>query len=268
LKKTLLSLTTLVFTLFASFTIAKNSTTILKIAADVTPHTELLEFIQSDIKKQNIELKIYTITDPTLVNAQTSDGELDANFFQHIIYMKTQTKDRHLDLVNAGNIHIEPMGIYSEKYKSISELPDNAKIAINNDSTNEYRVLIMLEKAGLIRLKSDIKPFTASINDIEKYLKPIQIVELDPSLITRLRKEFDAYSTWSNKILEANIDLQKTRIFSEEKNSTYVNIIATNSKRINDPAIKILVKTLRSDKVKKFIETKYKGSVVLAPNLY
>jgi D-methionine transport system substrate-binding protein len=261
-------LTILVLNLFTSFTLAENSTTVLKIAADAIPHTELLEFIQPDLKKQNIELKIYTVTDPTLVNAQTSNGELDANFFQHALYMKTQAKDRHLDLVNAGNIHIEPMGIYSEKYKSISELPDNAKIAINNDSTNEYRVLVMLEKAGLIKLKSDIKPFTASIGDIEKYLKQIQIVELDPSLVTRLRKEFDAYSTWSNKILEANIDLQKTRIFSEEKDSPYINIIAVNSKRINDPAIKILVKTLRSDKVKKFIETKYKGSVILATNLY
>jgi D-methionine transport system substrate-binding protein len=236
--------------------------TVLKISADAVPHTEMLELIRPDLAKQGIELKIYTMTDTTLANSQVSDGELDANFFQHYEYLKAQVKDRNLDLVNAGSIHVEPMGIYSDKYKSIKDLPNNAKIGIINDSTNEYRALVLLEKAGFIKLKSRINPYTASARDIKTYIKPIEIVELDPSLVTRIRDQFGAYITWSSKILEAGIDLQKVKIFSEEGDSPYTNIIAVNSKKVNDPAIKALVKALKSDKMKKFISEQYKGAVI------
>ncbi|MDR1522824.1 MAG: hypothetical protein LBS29_02550 [Endomicrobium sp.] len=235
---------------------------VLKIAADVVPHAEILELIKPDLAKQGINLKIYTMTDTTLANAQVSDGELDANYFQHYEYLKAQIKDRHLDLVSAGNIHVEPMGIYSDKYKSIKDLPNNSKIGIVNDSTNEYRALVLLEKAGFIKLKNTINPYTATTRDIETYIKPIKIVELDPSLVTRIRNQFDAYITWSSKILEAGIDLDKVRIFSEGGDSPYANIIVVNSKRVNNPAIKTLVRALKSEKVKKFISERYKGAVI------
>jgi D-methionine transport system substrate-binding protein len=129
---------------------------VLKIAADVVPHTDLIELIKPDLKKRGITVKLYTIIDTTLVNTQTSEGELDANYFQHAIYMDAQAKDKNLNLANAGNIHVEPMSIYSDKYKSISDLPTTAKIAICNDSTNEYRGLKLLEKIGFIQLKKSI----------------------------------------------------------------------------------------------------------------
>jgi D-methionine transport system substrate-binding protein len=238
--------------------------TILKIAADAVPHTDLIELIKPDLEKQGIIIKLYTVIDTTLVNTQTSEGELDANYFQHVIYMNAQAKDKNLSLANAGNIHVEPMSIYSDKYKSISDLPENAKIAICNDSTNEYRGLKLLEKAGFIQLKKSITPATASIHDIEKYLKPIKIIELDPSLITRVRDQFDAYIVWSSKVMEAGIDVNKARLFSEGGDSPYANIIAVNPNRLNDPAIKALVNALKSDKVKTFILEKYKGTIIPA----
>jgi D-methionine transport system substrate-binding protein len=178
--------------------------------------------------------------------------------------MDAQAKDKNLSLANAGNIHVEPMSIYSDKYKSISDLPKNAKIAICNDSTNEYRGLKLLEKAGFIQLKKSVTPATASIHDIEKYLKPIKIIELDPSLITRVRDQFDAYIVWSSKVMEAGIDVNKARLFSEGGDSPYANIIAVNPNRLTDPAIKALVNALRSDKVKTFILEKYKGTIIPA----
>lgn len=251
--------------LFSACVVAADSKkTILKIAADAVPHTDLIELIKPDLEKQGIIIKLYTVVDTTLVNTQTSEGELDANYFQHAIYMDAQAKDKNLSLANAGNIHVEPMSIYSDKYKSILDLPTNAKIAICNDSTNEYRGLGLLEKAGFIQLKKSITPVTASIHDIEKYLKPIKIIELDPSLITRVRDQFDAYIVWSNKVMEAGIDVNKARLFSEGEDSPYANIIAVNPKRLNDPAIKALVNALRSDKVKTFILEKYKGTIIPA----
>ncbi|MDR0977477.1 MAG: hypothetical protein LBL71_00320 [Endomicrobium sp.] len=258
----------LLFLLFIALNIvvfaAGSKNIVLKVAADAVPHTDIIEFIKSDLEKQGITIKLYTVIDTTLINTQTSDGELDANYFQHIIYMRSQAKERNLSLASAGSIHIEPMCIYSDKYKSISDLPAKAKIAICNDATNEYRGLKLLEKAGLIKLKTSISPATASIHDIEKYIKPITIVELDPSLVTRVRDQFDAYIVWSNKVLEAGINLNKAKILTENGNSPYANIIAVNPKRINDPSIKTLVKALKSDKVKKFIIEKYKGAVIPA----
>ena len=251
--------------LFSACAIAVDSKkTILKIAADAVPHTDLIELIKPDLEKQGIIIKLYTVIDTTLVNAQTSEGELDANYFQHVIYMDAQAKDKNLSLANAGNIHVEPMSIYSDKYKLISDLPENARIAICNDSTNEYRGLKLLEKAGFIQLKKSVTPATASIHDIEKYLKPTKIIELDPSLITRVRDQFDAYIVWSNKVMEAGIDVNKARLFSEGGDSPYANIIAVNPKKLHDPAIKALVNALRSDKVKTFILEKYKGTIIPA----
>jgi D-methionine transport system substrate-binding protein len=252
---------------FPSISCALNENrTVLKISADAVPHTELLELIKPDLAKQGIDLKIYTMTDITLANTQVSDGELDANFLQHNEYLRAQIKDRHLDLVNVSNIHVEPMGIYSDKYKSVKDLPNNAKIGIINDSTNEYRALVLLEKAGFIKLKSTTKPYTASTQDIERYIKPVKVVELDPPLVARIKDQFDAYITWSSKILEAGIDLHKVRIFSEGGDSPYANIVAVNSKKVNDPAIKALVKALKSEKVQKFISQKYKGAIIASSN--
>ncbi|MDR3256402.1 MAG: hypothetical protein LBT18_01920 [Endomicrobium sp.] len=262
MKKMLFGLTVIVISVGVALA-APLKKIVLKIAADAVPHAELLEIIKPDLAKQGIELKIYPVTDTTLLNTQTSDGELDANFFQHYEYLEAQAKEKHLDLASAGNIHVEPIGVYSDKYKSIDAIPKNAKIAIPNDSTNEYRVLKLLEKNGFIKLKSTIKPFTTSIHDIEKYIKPIKLIELDYTLIPRVRDQFDAYSTWTNKVLEAGIDIN-SRILVEDGNSPYANIIVVNSKRLNDPSIKALVAALRSDKVKKFIAEKYKGTVIPA----
>jgi D-methionine transport system substrate-binding protein len=262
-KKFLTTICVALFTGSISFAADPNKV-VLKIAADAVPHTEIIELVKPDLEKKGITIKLYTVIDTTLVNTQTSDGELDANYFQHVPYMKAQVEDKRLSLANAGNIHIEPMGIYSDKYKSISDLPSNAKIAICNDSTNEYRGLLLLEKAGFIRLKKSTTPYNASIRTIGKYIKPLKITELDPSLATRVRDQFDAYIVWSSKIIEAGIDIKKTRIFSEREDSPFANIIAVSPKRLNDPAIMVLVKALKSDKVKKFIAEKYKGAVIPA----
>jgi D-methionine transport system substrate-binding protein len=267
MKKTALAVSFVILVLAVSLGFAADKKIVLKIAADAVPHTELLEFVKPDLAKKNIELKIYTVTDDTLVNTQTSNNELDANYFQHLPYLESQAKERKLDLANAGNIHVEPIGVYSDKYKSVKDLPNNAKIAILNDTTNEYRVLVILEKQGLIKLKKSISPFTASIHDIESYVKPLKITELDSALIIRVRDQFDAYSTNTNKVLEAGISLN-TRLFAEDGDSPYANIIVVNSKRVNEPAVRTLVEALRSEKTKKFIKEKYKGAVIAAEKLY
>ncbi|MDR3131223.1 MAG: methionine ABC transporter substrate-binding protein [Treponema sp.] len=241
-----------------------NGRTRLVVQADIVPHAELLEFVKPKLAAEGIDIEINTRTDSSLANEQVDKGELDANFFQHEPYLKSIVAERHFDLANAGNIHVEPIGAYSEKYASVDQVPPNATIAIPNDATNEYRALRILEKAGFITLKQGIDVYQTTVtNTVDRYLKPVTLRELDSALILRVRQDFDVYITNTNKVLEAGLDATKA-LFREGADSPYANIIAVKSGRVNDPAIKILVSTLRSEDVRTFIESKYKGAVIPA----
>ena len=134
-----------------------STTTTLKIGATAVPHAQILEHIKPALLKEGIKLEIKVFNDYVLPNTQVSEKELDANFFQHVPYLENQNKERGLNLVNIAGVHIEPIGLYSGKLKSLEELTDGASIAIPNDPSNEIRALLLLQKAGLIKLKDGIK---------------------------------------------------------------------------------------------------------------
>jgi D-methionine transport system substrate-binding protein len=247
----------------ASQPAAAAARTKLKVQADLVPHAELLEFVKPKLAEQGIDLEIITTTDSSLANEQTVNGEFDANFFQHEPYLKSIVAEKGFDLINGGNIHVEPIGAYSEKYKTIAEIPDNATIAIPNDATNEFRALTILAQNGFIRLKSNTDVYQTTIQDVEEYLKPVTLVELDSAAIIRIRDQFDAYITNTNKVLEAGIDTS-TVLFREGKDSPYANILGIKAGRADDPAIKALYKALTTEEVRQFINTKYKGAVIPA----
>lgn len=237
----------------------------LTIASDAVPHTELLAFVKDDLAKQGITLNIITLSGDTYAtaNEQTANGEFDANFFQHVPYLNSVVAEKGYDLISIGGIHVEPIGFYSTKYTSVSEIPDKATFAIPNDATNEYRALKILEQNGFIKLKSTIENYSATIADIETYIKPITLVELDSANIIRVNEEFDGYITNTNKILEAGID-PNTALFREGADSPYANILVTASDRADDQALQAVVSALRTEKVRAFIEDTYKGAVIPA----
>jgi D-methionine transport system substrate-binding protein len=236
----------------------------LNVQADVVPHAELLEFVKPKLAEQGIDIIVNTRTDSALANEQVDKGELDANFFQHEPYLKSIITERGFDLANAGNIHVEPIGAYSEKFTSVDKIPPNAVIAIPNDATNEYRALRILEAAGFITLKKGTDVYqTTAANTVAAYVKPVTLKELDSALILRVRRDFDVYITNTNKVLEAGIDTTKA-LFREGKDSPYANIIAVKSSRVNDPTIRALVAALHSKETRAFIEGRYKGAVIPA----
>jgi D-methionine transport system substrate-binding protein len=236
----------------------------LNVQADTVPHAELLEFVKPKLAAQGIDINIITTTDSSLANEQVANGELDANFFQHEPYLKSIIAERGFDLANGGNIHVEPIGAYSEKYTAVDQIPSNATIAIPNDATNEFRALNILAAAGFITLKKGTDVYQTTVaNTVDQYLKPVTLQELDSALILRVRQDFDVYITNTNKVLEAGIDTTKV-LFREGKDSPYANIIAVKSGRVNDPAITALVSELRSEDVRAFIEGRYKGAVIPA----
>jgi D-methionine transport system substrate-binding protein len=261
----------LVLIAFAAFVVSSCSSkkeevapgTVLKVAADSVPHAEILEFIKPQLEKEGIDLQIYVTSEWTLINTQTQEGQYDANYFQHLPFLESAKVGRDLDLIPVGAVHIEPISLYSHKYKSVAELPEKAIIAVPNDPANEYRALVLLQELGFIKLRDSISTYQASKADIVQYLKPIQIVEADGGLIVRSGDQFDAYITNTNRILEYGV---KDPILATEnpKDSPYANLLVVRKDRENDPAIKALVRALRTQDVKDFINDKYNGAVVAA----
>ena len=236
----------------------------LKIGATPVPHAELLEQIKPDLKEQGINLEIVEFNDYVQPNIALNDKELDANFFQHEPYLNDFIKEhKDVKLVNAGGVHIEPMGIYSKKITKLDELGEGATVSIPNDPTNGGRALLLLQKAGLLTLKDGANE-TATVQDIATNPKSLKIQEVEAAQLPRTLEDVDISIINTNFAMNAELNPMKDALFIEDKTSPYVNIIAVRTGDENRDEIKKLLNTIKSDKIKKFIEEKYKGAIVPA----
>lgn len=243
---------------------AAGAETTLKIGATPAPHSEILEQIRPDLKEKGINLEIVEFNDYVQPNIALNDKELDANFFQHEPYLNDFIKEhKDLKLKNAGGVHVEPMGIYSKKIKDLKELADGATVSIPNDPTNGGRALLLLQKANLLKLK-DGTGAEATLQDIADNPKNLKIQEVEAAQLPRTLEDVDISIINTNFALNADLNPMKDALFIEDKDSPYVNIIAVRDGDENRDDIKTLLATIKSDKVKKFIEDKYKGAIVPA----
>lgn len=241
----------------------ENST--LTVGASNVPHAVILEQVKPLLEEQGIELVVETYQDYVLPNQDLDNGDLDANYFQHIPYLESQIADNGYDFVNAGGIHIEPIGLYSKKFGSIDELPDGAVILMSNSVADHGRVLSMLETAGLITLDPEVEKTTATIEDVIENPKNI---EFDPNYEAALlvqmyeQEEGDAVLINSNYALDAGINPLEDSIAIEDSNSPYVNVIAVNAGDEENENIVALVEALKSNEIQEFILDEWGGSVV------
>ena len=232
----------------------------LKIGASPVPHAEILNAVKDNLKKDGVNLEIVEFTDYVQPNLALAEKELDVNYFQHKPYLDQFCKDRNLKLVSVANIHLEPMAVYSSKYKQISEVPEGAHVAIPNDPTNGGRALLVLQSAGLIKLR-DGAPITATPQDIVENPKNLQFSELEAPQLPRSLEDADISVINMNFALEAKLDPTQA-VYTEGKDSPYANIVVVREGDENRPEIQKLVKALQSETVKKFLEEKYKGAIV------
>ncbi|MBR6906201.1 MAG: MetQ/NlpA family ABC transporter substrate-binding protein [Selenomonadaceae bacterium] len=236
----------------------------LKIGATPVPHAEILEQIKPELEKEGIKLEIVEFSDYVQPNLALNDKELDANFFQHEPYLLNFVGEhKEVKLKNAGGIHVEPMGVYSKKIKDLKELADGASIAIPNDPTNGGRSLLLLEKAGLLKLKAGIGE-KATVQDIAENPKHLKFQEVEAAQVPRTLEDVDAAVINTNYAMQIDLVPTKDALFMEDRTSPYVNIIAVREGDESRPEIQALLKALKSEKVKKFIEDKYKGAIVAA----
>ena len=236
---------------------------VLKVGATPIPHAELLNLVKPALAKDGVDLQVIEFTDYVKPNLSLADKELDANFFQHHPYLEEFATERKLALVSAANIHIEPMGMYSKTLKDIKAVPEGAKVAIPNDPTNGGRALMLLDKAGVLKLKDGVG-IKATVQDIVENAKKVQIVEAEAAMLPRTLEDVSLAVINSNFAMEAKLNPVKDALFIEPKDSPYANIIAVRKGDEKREEIVKLVKALQTPEVKKFIDDKYKGAVVPA----
>ena len=232
--------------------------------ADTTPHKEILDFVKDDLAAEGIKLDIVSETWDSTWNEQLQNGSVDFHYDAYQPYLDEWNKANNGDLIGAGAIHIEPIVLMSDKYKSVDEIPDGGNIAIKEDVTNQYRALKLLEQAGLIELKDEITLSNADVSMIKSNKKNLKIVALDADVIMNTRQDFDAYITNTNRILEAGLDPMQYLAREDVKDSVFGNVIAVTKENQDNENIKKLVKVLQTKKVADFIQEKYKGAILPA----
>lgn len=233
----------------------------LKVGASPVPHAEILNFIKPNLAKEGVELQIIEFNDYVKPNMALNDKELDANFFQHKPYLDKFISDRKMDLVSLVAVHLEPMGVYSKTVKDIKDVPAGAKIAIPNDPTNGGRALAVLEKAGLLKMRSGVG-INGTPADIQDNPKGLMIIEIEAALLPRSMDDVNLSVINSNFAMQASLNPVKDALFVESKDSPYANIVAVRKGDEKKPEIEKLKKAITTPEVKKFIEQKYKGAII------
>lgn len=245
----------------AAETEAKGTVTV---AATPVPHAEILEEAKELMAAKGWTLEVVEFTDYIQPNEVVESGDIDANYFQHINYLNSYNEEKGTHLVNAGEIHYEPMGIYPGKESDLAAISDGASVAVPNDTTNEARALLLLQEQGLITLDPEAG-ITATVLDITENPHNLEIVELAAEQVARTLPDVAFGVVNGNYALQAGLstaDAVAQETESSEAIQQYVNVIAVKEGNENNEGIKALVEVLKSDEIKSFINEKYQGSVV------
>ncbi|BBI30657.1 MetQ/NlpA family ABC transporter substrate-binding protein [Cohnella abietis] len=235
----------------------------LKVGAAAVPHAVILEHIKPALKEQGVNLEVVILDDEGQLNPALKEGQIDANYFQHVPYLDSIKNEKGYDFVVTTKVHVEPIGFYSSKLKSKEDIKEGATIGIPNNPSNEYRALVLLEAQGLIKIKEGITTYEATPKDIVENPLKLKFVEADSATLPRSLPDLDGAIINTNLILEAKID-PNTALFREDANSPYANIIVVRKGDENKDAIKKLDAALTTPDVKKFITDTYGVGVVPA----
>ena len=235
----------------------------LSVATTAVPHAEILEHIKPVLAKQGVDLKIIVLNDFVQPNVQVAEGRVDVNYFQTKPYLDDFNKNRTPKLVTIAGIHVEPLGGYSRKWKSLKDLPQGATVAIPNEPSNGGRALALMAKFGLITLRPEAGALAVP-KDIIANPRHLQIRELEAATLPRVLDQVDLAMINTNYALAARLNPVRDALLIEGKDSPYVNYVVGLESAKTDPRVAKLVAALRSPDVKAFIKAKYDGAVIAA----
>lgn len=252
-------LKSLLFSLALVASAASANAETIKVGATVGPHAEVLEVAAKVAARNGLDVKVVEFSDYIMPNEALAGGDLDANSFQHPPFLAAQVAARHYKFAQVGRTVLFPIGYYSKKYKNIKDLPEGALISLGNDPANEARSLILLESAGLIRLREG-SGFTATPLDIVENPRKFRFVEIEAAQLVHSLADVDASAVNANYAIEAKLNPQRDSILLEKPQSQYVCTIAVREEDKDKPWVKTLVAAYQSPEVKEFIETRFAGA--------
>lgn len=236
---------------------------VIKVGVSPEPHASIMEVAKPLLEEKGYTVEIIEFNDYVLPNTAVEEGELDANYFQHIAYLNSFNEEKGTHLTYTAEIHLEPMGAFSNKYNSVDEVKDGATVAIPDDTSNEARALRLLAAAGLIEI-NDGELITVA--DITSNPKNLKFKELEAATLPRVLEEVDIAVINGNYALEAGLDVNKDAFYAEDKDANSLkerrNVLAVKEGKENTQKIKDLTEALTSKEVKEFIEKEYNGAVV------
>ena len=235
---------------------------VLRVGATPVPHGDLLNLVKEDMAARGITLEVTEFSDYITPNMSLLDGSIDANFFQTLPYLEGN-EEWSAGLVSVFGVHIEPFGLYSNKFNSLDELPQGATISIPNDPSNGGRALLLLQSHGLITL-SENAGLSATPQDIVDNPRGFNFKELEAALLHPTLVDMDAATINGNFAMQAGLNPVNDAIIIEDSDSPYVNIVVVRRGDENDPRILALQEALQSQKVRDFINATYDGGVVPA----
>lgn len=237
----------------------------LVVGASAVPHAEVLEEAQKLLADKGIDLKIEVFTDYVLPNIALQDGDLDANYFQTPGYLELQMEENEdFDFVSVGEVHQEPIGIYSKEYDSLQDLPDGAKIIMSDSFSDHGRILPIFEKEGVIKLKEGVGA-NARVEDIIENPKNLDfstLIEAKLLASSFENGEGDAVAINTNYALEGNVNIGEDGIAFEGSDVVPANLVVVRSEDKDREEIKALVEVLTSKEIQDFINEKYQGAVI------
>ncbi|CAH1705266.1 Methionine ABC transporter substrate-binding protein [Lactobacillus delbrueckii subsp. delbrueckii] len=247
---------------------AKSQTTTVTVGS-IGPDVQVWQHIakSSQAKKLGLKIKVKAFTDgPSLLRA-TSDGSINVSAFASWAYLEAYNKSKSNTglQVALSTTYLEPMGIYSSKYKKLSDLPKGATIALANNAANEARGLLLLQSAGLIKLKKNFDSASGNTNNIVSNPKKFKFKLIDDTTGPRIIKSVDAVLIGNTIALAGNLNVLKDSLYHEkidQSTKNNINVLATAKKNKNNAAYKKLGKLYHNKQIQKWIAKKYSGTKV------
>jgi len=234
---------------------------ILKVGATVGPHAQVVEAVAKEAAKQGLKVEVIEFSDYITPNSALAEGSIDINSYQHQPFLNNFNSNNDTHLVPIGKSILMRMGLYSTKYDSLTDLPDNALIAIPNDPTNGGRGLLLLADSKLITLKADVG-YQATINDIIDNPKHLKFVELEAAQLPRSLDDVDVAAITMNYVMSAGLNPQKQGIYLEPKDAPLaLMVIAARDEEKNNASYKKFVEIYQSEPIRDFIQKTFKGTI-------
>ena len=240
---------------------SSNGATTITVAASPSPHAKILKYVDENLAADaGIDLDIVEYTDYIQPNEALKSGDLDANFFQTVPYLKQQAEENGYEFTTGKGIHLEPLAVYSEKLKSLDQLPEGATIGIIDDVTNQSRALALLAEQGLVTLPTDGSD--ANVHTVTK-VKKFEFKEVQGPQLVRSLADVDIAVINGNFAQEGGLSPKDAIVIESPENNPAVNILAWANNTNKLDAIKKLEDLLHSDQVKQYIEQTWSDDSVI-----